>query len=254
MRLKRLFLPLFCLVFVCCLLVGSGFAFFFFDGNHAENTNQVVTVSPEAHVELGTVSLVEEGHFYQVLLDVAQVHLFRHDNSTTDASFALRCHFADHVQIPNGYRVALACDVILADEDARGVYFATNGEYSYAASRSLVDYIVPTKALSGTGGQSDFSLLEGDASTKSMTYRCVLFEDVYTATSSDYTSPSFQLRFDYRDYEVIDSVGTYRGSMSPSGRYQSGAEYEQIMADTRSAQSNASIRIVFRLILQKEVP
>lgn len=257
MRSKRYVLPLLCFLFVGCLLIGSGFAVFYFGDSHATNDGQQVTVKPDERVELGTVTLLDaDDYAYQILLDTGMVYLFRTDNPTAEAMFQVRCDFSGtDVAIPAGYRVALACDITITDTDERGVKLAElpggSATDLFAYSQSAVDLFASTGVSYAAREQGNVTVLEGDASSKSVTYRCVVLEDVprnTAATASPFISELFSIKLGYLNYDS----NNHRGSMAPVNQYKTMAAYQAVMEKTRAALQNATIEVVFRLILQEE--
>lgn len=252
MRMKRLILPLFCLIFLFCLLVGGGFSYFFFGSREETNDDQIVTVQPGEHVELGRVQVTEQGYRYGLFLDTDSLYLFRHDNPTVEAKFSLSCDLTG-VKIPAGYRLALACDITVADTDERGVKigdFEAEGAGNYAYAESLADYFAPYQALREDGSSTAFELLAGDSTSPGLTYRCLLVEDISPTAEASLSFAPFQLKFLYRDYSTTSNGYTYQGNMAPSSQYQTPAEYETVMAKAKAAGAHANVSVVFRLILQ----
>lgn len=253
MRFRKGILILSCLLFSCCLVIGSGFSLFYFGGTE-QGQNVSVSVAEEA--DFGTVRIYgkPDPTAYQLFLDASSVYLFRSDNPTVDASFRLQCDLSDSVSIPEGYTLALACDITLSDSE-RGVRFGTVGGSSerYVYSHSAVDYFAPSYVTTGQQ-QAAFFVLSGDKTAQSVTYRCILENDIrkQAGTETSVTTDSVQLIFVYQDYELQDGANTYRGSMAPGSQYSSSDGFAQVMEAARSAAENAEICIVFRLILQKE--
>lgn len=161
---------------------------------------------------------------------------------------------ASEAVIPEGYQLALSCDIILSDPDERGVKQGTVAESgnAYDYSDSILDYFAPTSAVLGWRMRSDFVLLEGDKSTKEMTYRCVLLEGLNGTPGQQQTTSDFRLHFAYLDYDRHVGGSTYYGSMAPGSQYQALSDYATVMGAARNAQSNARMSIVFRLTLEKE--
>ncbi len=255
MRFRKGILVLSCLLFSCCLIVGSGFSLFYFGGTQQGQDNVSVSVAAEA--DFGTVRIYGEPNqtAYQIFLDASSVYLFRSDNPTVDASFRVQCDFSDFVSIPEGYTLALVCDITLSDSN-RGVRLGTVGDTAetYVYSDSVLDYFAPTYATMGKK-QADFTVLSGDKTSQTITYRCILADPVCAdvGTVPSVTTEAFQLIFGYRNYELQDGNNTYRGSMAPGSQYTSAQGFESIMGAAQTAASDANICVVFRLILQKEV-
>lgn len=255
MKMRRLSSFLFCSLLLILLTVGSGFAAFYFADKQISD-EQTVLVGVDERAELGNVKVLGEQECgYQIFLDTSSVYLFKNDNPTKNASFLLQCDFnSESLNIPDGYKVALVCDVTVSDNDERGIIHGKSGSYYY--SNSIVDYFMPINAVFAepTKPATEFTLLDNDSAfnSKTLTYRSVLFSDIYNSTDKKFTTCSFELKFNYKNYSLTDGTNNYYGTMSPQGQYASLEDYAQIMTAARNAKNNSKIYVVFKLILEKE--
>lgn len=239
MRSTQKLLIVFCAVFLCALAVGSGFSFFWFDKGETEVSDETVSIEVEEQVHLGSVTIVaDKDYTYRLFGDVSEVTLLRSDDPSKAAEFVLRCDLTD-VQIPDGFEAVLACDVIIADSDARGLTSALlpNSSNRYLCSASIADYFSPTAVRNELGAKFAFVQIDGDET--STTYRSIL-QTVTTAegTATVETVP-YTLLFVYND------------RLTPSIQYESLDGYQAVMGAMREAWKHANVRVVFRLILQQ---
>lgn len=255
MRTKRFIIFAACFAFIF-LTVGSGFAFFFFGDSSVKN-DSTVTVTPESALELGSVSLVDNGYDYRLFFDTDHIFLFRNDNPTADVKMAVVCELVKKGAVPQGYSLSLACDITVSDSDGRGVkkeVFSHDGvTESYMYSDSVVDYFLPTAVSFNDKEHLAFTAIcEGNAE-KSVTYRCVLLNDLQSLSENNlYTTEYFKIMFDYKMYHFIDGAEQNTGNIAPSAQYSSPEGFKKNMEAIENAKANSQIAVVFRLIVQKE--
>ena len=116
------------------LVVGGGFALFFF-GDLSTDKNQEVSIDIASNPEIGSIELryadengeytkneIENTDFKnQVFMDFDSVYLIRNDNPTVKRNFTIYYNGPQNITSVFHLEVALLCEVTITDTDTRGV-------------------------------------------------------------------------------------------------------------------------------------
>lgn len=227
---RRGFVLLTVFVLVAVLIVGSGFAYFFFGSGQVEVVHPGVSVSVD-NMQVGKVSFVGS-KTYRLFFDTDGLYLIDESNPTKEAEIELS--LSDF----NDYTVSLVCDLVISDGDERGLrsmsYDVTeNGvtqKEHHDVSSSILDYFEPD-----TVDGRKFEVME--QTDKAISYRCVIIDDVKDTDISPKLKVSFR-------YKTVNGV-----SMTPNTQYTTKQGFATVMHYLNEAMTNGSISITFRMIL-----
>lgn len=226
---RRGFVLLTVFVLVAVLIVGSGFAYFFFGSGQVEVVHPGVSVRVD-NMQVGKVSF-DGSKTYRLFLDTDGLYLIDESNPTKEAEIDLvLSEFSD-------YKVSLVCDVVISDQDARGIsalnYNVTEKGVEktehHDVSESILDYFEPD-----TVDGRKFEVME--QTDKAISYRCVIIDDVKDTD----TSPKLKVSFRYKTVNGAD--------MTPGTQYATKQGFATVMHYLNEAMTNGSISITFRMI------
>lgn len=225
---RRGFALLTVFVLMAVLIVGSGYAYFFFGSEQTEVAHPGVSVSVD-NMQVGNVSFVESEN-YQLFLDTDSLYLIDESNPTKEAEIELS--LSDF----NDYTVSLVCDLVISDGDGRGLdsvsYDVTeNGvtqKEHHDVSLSILDYFEPVSI----NGQT-FQVME--QTDKEISYRCVIVPNVEDTTAN------IKVNFQYKTVNGVD--------MTPNTQYATKQGFATVMHYLNEAMRDGSISITFRMIL-----
>lgn len=214
---------------VAVLIVGSGYAYFFFGSAQTEVAHPGVSISVD-NMQVGKVSF--DGKKYQLFLDTDGLYLIDESNPTKEAEIELTLSEFEK------YDVSLVCDLVISDSNKRGItsvsYDVTeNGvtqKEHHDVSLSILDYFEPVSI----NGQT-FRVME--QTDKEISYRCVIVPNVPATTSTENIKVIFQ-------YKTVNGV-----DMTPNTQYATKQGFATVMHYLNEAMTNGSISITFRMIL-----
>lgn len=252
-----------CLALVFALLVGGGFSYFYL-GKDIVTGSQGVTVRPGSQTMLAEFGLQTanasnnwksyDSFEYKIILDANNVYLCTSENISVPAQFKAQPFVYNMSSIKKqGYTLSFICDVTIKDPDARGISIRTEtvgiatsqSTYSYAYSNSILDYMRPVEAVTSSTAMP-FEVLSQSDDGKQITYRSYIKSIDIAATIAS----AGHLNFAYNSYSITQGTITSSGTMAPSDNSNKMA-VGAAMSSVYSAMENASIDVVFSLILVK---
>lgn len=247
------------------LVVGGGFALFFF-GDLSTDKNQEVSIDIASNPEIGSIELryadengeytkneIENTDFKnQVFMDFDSVYLIRNDNPTVKRNFTIYYTGPKNTTSVFHLNVALLCEVTVTDTDTRGVNIVEfddeNGEERfYPSSKSVLDIYEPSVVLY-EDWDDNFQLVSGGgANDTSATYVASVRNNllVDTTISRDWHT-TFNVDFNYKDYSAIRNGERIEGNMAPSIS-ETTAAYKKKVISNREAAKNSKVNIKFYL-------
>ena len=250
------------------LLVGGGFALFFFGDLSTGNKDQNVSIDIADNPEIGKIELRyanENGEFpeennevlktdfkNQVFMDFDSVYLIRNDNPTAKRNFTIYYTKPKNTTSVFNLNVTLFCEITITDTDTRGVeiieFSDENGEERfYPSSNSVLDIYEPSVVLY-QDWDDNFELISGGGENdKFATYRAIVRHNllVGTTTSREWHT-TFNVDFNYKYYSAIRKGERIEGNMAPSIS-ETNAAYKNKIISNRKAAEHSNVKITFYL-------
>ncbi len=230
---KRNFIIYVMSVLALVAIVGSGFALFFF-GERSKNKDQgKIDMSVESSPDLGILTIAKpEDVNYAIFFTSNSIYLYRSDNITQSAQFALDVAVSSQADVQEGYKIALQCYIEVSDSDDRGIRY-DSGRYS----ESIVDYLAPS-ALKFSEKSIPFSGYDPSDTAKSQIYVCTIEDDVINALKNSQSESVLSEN---------DLKGTYNFSIELM--YKNKDLSENATKYITEAKENSKIKILFELAL-----
>ena len=250
------------------LLVGGGFALFFFGDLSTSNKDQNVSIDIASNPDIGSIELryADENGDYpegnnevlntnfknKVFMDFDSVYLIRNDNPTVKRNFTI--YYKGPVAITSVFHlnVALLCEVIITDTDTRGVNIVEfddkNGEERfYPSSKSVLDIYEPSVVLY-EDWDDNFKLVSGGgANDTSATYVARIRNNfLVDSTISEDWHTTFNIDFNYKDYNAVRNGERIEGNMAPSIS-EFADSYKNKIISNRKAMEHSNVKITFYL-------
>ena len=250
------------------LLVGGGFALFFFGDLSTSNKDQNVSIDIASNPDIGSIELryADENGDYpegnnevlntnfknKVFMDFDSVYLIRNDNPTVKRNFTI--YYTSPIAITSVFHlnVALLCEVTITDTDTRGVNIVEfddkNGEERfYPSSKSVLDIYEPSVVLY-EDWDDNFKLVSGGGENDtSATYVASIRNNfLVDSTISEDWHTTFNIDFNYKDYNAIRNGERFEGNMAPSIS-EFADSYKNKIISNRKAMEHSNVRIKFYL-------
>lgn len=262
-KLVLMFLPF----FILPLVVGGGFAFFYF-GDDKTSSSQDVNISITDKPELGSIKLVYESidsegnkvHLdeetssltTQLFMDIDSIYFIRSDNLSAKRNFMLdyKSPSDNFATIPDGYSIGLISSFIIEDTDARGYKSETfnqdNEIIHYPTSNSIIDFFEPTYVTYKEDNRNiKYDLVSGDDSSTRVVYSCLIQSNVAYSSSQNL---HFTMEMAYKNYIFNQNGEIFEGSMSPDAS-TSKEEFKHRIESNNIARKNSKITVEFSLTL-----
>jgi len=249
------------------LLVGGGFALFFFGDLSTGNKDQNVSIDIADNPKIGSIELRyadENGNFSeenneilnanfknQVFMDFDSVYLIRNDNPTAKRSFTIYYVKPKNTTSVFNLNVTLFCDITITDTDTRGIQIIEfndeNGEERfYPSSKSVLDIYEPSVVLY-EDWDDNFELISGDENDTTLTYRARVRNNLLVdSTISREWHTTFNVDFNYKYYSAIRKGERIEGNMAPS-MSETTAAYKNKIVSNREAAKHSNVKITFYL-------
>ena len=250
------------------LVVGGGFALFYFGDMITSNKDQNVSIDITDNPEIGSIELRyadKDGNYpegnneilntefkNQVFMDFDSVYLIRNDNPTTKRSFTIYYFKPQSTTSVYHLNITLFCEVTITDTDARGIEIVefkdeNEEERFYPSSKSVLDIYEPSVVLY-EDWDDNFELISGgQENDTTATYRAIVRNNllVDTTASRDWHT-TFNLDFNYKDYSAIRNGERIEGNMAPSIS-ESVDAYKNKIVSNRQAIEHSNVKITFYL-------
>ncbi len=250
------------------LIVGGGFALFYFGDSSTSNKNQKVSIDIANNPEIGSIELRyadENGNYLetnneilntdfknQVFMDFDSIYLIRNDNPTIKRSFTIYYAKPEHTTSILNLNVTLFCDITITDTDARGIeimeFNDENGEERfYPSSKSVLDIYEPSVVLY-ENWDDNFALISGGkANDTTATYRAIVRNNLLVGSSTSQNwHTTFNIDFNYKDYNAIRNGERFEGNMAPSVS-EFADSYKNKIISNRKAMEHSNVKITFYL-------
>jgi len=250
------------------LIVGGGFALFYFGDKSTSNKDQNVSIDITDNPEIGSIELRyadKDGNYpeenneilntdfkNQVFMDFDSVYLIRNDNPTIKRDFTIYYNSPKNITSVFHLEVALLCEVTITDTDARGVniieFDDENGEERfYPSSESVLDIYEPSVVLY-KDWDDNFQLTSGGGENDTTaTYRARVRNNILVDASVESSwHTTFNLDFNYKYYSAIRNGERIEGNMAPSMSETTDA-YKKKIVSNREAMKHSNVQIKFYL-------